>query len=257
MRITFLGTGTSTGVPQLGCHCEVCESRDFRDKRWRTSALVEVGASTRILLDCGPDFRSQMLEYGFRPLSAVLVTHEHYDHVGGIDDLRPYCVEGRLPVYADEICARHLRERLPYCFAEQLYPGVPQINLQVARPGVPFQVGEIEVLPLLAYHDRLPILGYRLGNLAYLTDVSAVVPETEAALMDIPLLVVNALRHTPHHSHQTLEQAVALAQKVRALQVYFIHMSHQIGLHAQVEDSLPEGMHLAYDGLQVECAGPV
>ena len=253
MKITFLGTGTSTGVPQLGCDCEVCRSTDPKDRRLRTSAMLDVNDHLRILIDCGPDFRQQMLTYGFKPFQAVLITHEHYDHVGGLDDLRPYSLLGRMPVYADQLCATHLRERLPYCFAEKLYPGVPQIDLQVATPGKSFQVGEVKVTPLLAIHGKLPILGYRVGEVGYLTDVTEIPPETEAALMDIPFLVVNALRYTPHHSHQTVGQALAMAEKLRAGQVYLVHMSHQIGLHAKVESTLPENVHLAYDGLTVNC----
>ena len=252
MKITFLGTGTSTGVPQLGCDCEVCRSKDPKDARLRTSAMVEVDEQLNILIDCGPDFRYQMLRVGFKPFQAVLITHEHYDHVGGIDDLRPYSLLGRVPLYADALCARHLRERLPYCFAEHLYPGVPQIDLRVAEPGVPFMVEQLQVTPLLAIHGKLPILGYRMGNLAYLTDITELPAASEALIQDIPLLVVNALRHTPHHSHQTLSQAIALSRRVRAKRTYFIHMSHQIGLHQEVEQTLPENMHLAYDGLEVE-----
>ena len=251
MKITFLGTGTSTGVPQLGCDCDVCRSTDPRDARLRTSALVEVDDHLNILIDCGPDFRYQMLRKGFKAFNAVLITHEHYDHVGGIDDLRPYSLLGRVPLYADALCAQHLRERLPYCFAEHLYPGVPQIELRVAEPGVPFFIENLKVVPLLAMHGKLPILGYRLGDLAYLTDITELPDESVELIKDVPFLVVNALRHTPHHSHQTLSQAIALSRKVRAKQTYFIHMSHQIGLHQEVEPTLPEHMHLAYDGLEV------
>ena len=253
MKITFLGTGTSTGVPQLGCDCEVCRSLDPRDTRLRTSAMIEVNDHLRVLIDCGPDFRYQMLRYGFRPFNAVLVTHEHYDHVGGIDDLRPYSILGKVPLYADRYCGRHLRERLPYCFGEHLYPGVPQVELRVAEPGTPFNIGEVEVMPLLAYHGKLPILGYRVGKIAYLTDVTEIPKETESLIQDVPLLVVNALRHTPHHSHQTLSHAIELSRKVGAKRTYFIHMSHQIGLHQLVEATLPEHMHFAYDGLEVGC----
>ena len=251
MKINFLGTGTSTGVPQLGCHCEVCTSSDPRDHRLRTSAMLEVNENLRILIDCGPDFRMQMLNYGFRPFQAVLLTHEHYDHVGGLDDLRPYSLLGKIPVYADKVNAAHLRERLPYCFAEKLYPGVPQIDLRVAEPGVPIDVNGVEVMPLLAYHGKMSILCYRIGNMAYLTDVSALPDETMSALEGISFLVINALRHDYHHSHQTLEQAMQIARKLGPKETYFIHMSHQMGLHAVEEKALPEHMHFAYDGLEV------
>lgn len=252
MKIIFLGTGTSTGVPQLGCHCKVCMSSDPRDTRLRTSAMLEVNDDLRILIDCGPDFRMQMLNYGFRPFQAVLLTHEHYDHVGGLDDLRPYSLLGKIPVYADEITAAHLRDRLPYCFAEKLYPGVPQIELKIATPGVPFEVDGTEIMPLLAYHGKMSILCYRIGKMAYLTDVSALPDETMKALKGVSFLVVNALRHEYHHSHQTLEQAIEIAKTLAPKETYFIHMSHQIGLHAEVEKTLPAHMHFAYDGLKVD-----
>lgn len=251
MKIRFLGTGTSTGVPQLGCECPVCTSNDPRDRRLRTSALVETDGGARILIDCGPDFRQQMLQCGFRVFQAVLLTHEHYDHVGGLDDLRPYSLLGRMPVYADAACTRHLKERLPYCFRENLYPGVPQIDLRVAVPGEAFPIADVEVLPFEVWHGQMPILGYRIGRLVYITDLSVLSDEVVAQLKGVPFLVINALRHTPHHSHQTLEAALALADRLEAQEAYFIHMSHQIGLHADVVRQLPPHRHLAYDGLEV------
>ena len=170
MKITFLGTGTSTGVPQIGCSCKVCRSTDARDKRLRTSVLVET-EQTRILLDCGPDFRQQILPLDFRRIDAVLLTHEHYDHVGGIDDLRPFGVFGDVQLYASERTGGQLRQSLPYCFVEHKYPGVPQLRLHAVRPHEAFRVGELQVTPIEVMHARLPILGYRVGRMAYITAV--------------------------------------------------------------------------------------
>lgn len=252
MRITFLGTGTSVGVPMPGCHCTVCTSNDARDRRLRCSAMVEEG-DTRILLDCGPDFREQMLRLDFcRRIDAVLITHEHYDHVGGIDDLRPYCIYGDIPLYADDYAATHLEQRLPYCWVENKYPGVPRLVLQRVAPHDTFLIGQVPVTPLQVMHGCLPILGYRIGNLGYITDMSTMPEEELSWLQELDVLIVNALRHEPHHSHQTLEEALAFAERVGARDTYIIHMCHHIGLHADIEAALPPHCHLAYDGLVVD-----
>ena len=251
MKIKFLGTGTSTGVPELGCVCPVCTSNDPRDHRLRTSALVKTDGGKNILIDCGPDFRQQMLQFGFSFFRTVLLTHEHYDHVGGLDDLRPYNLLGRTAVYADVVCARHLKQRLPYCFHKKLYPGVPLLELHVVVPGKPFRIGDEEVLPFEVMHGGMPILGYRIGRMVYITDLSAISDEVVEELKGVPFLVINALRDYPHHSHQTLEEALDLADRLEAQEAYFIHMSHRIGLHADVDRQLPPHRHLAYDGLEV------
>lgn len=252
-QIHFLGTGTSTGVPQVGCTCEVCRSADPHDRRLRCSALIETDAGKRILIDCGPDFRAQMLATPpFKPIDAVLITHEHYDHVGGIDDLRPYSFYGQVDIYAEAHCADHLRERLPYCFAEHKYPGVPNIALHDITAGQPFTAAREEIMPFRVMHGKLPIVGYRIGRLAYITDLSALPDGSLALIKGVDLLVLNALRLKPHPSHESLSQALALAREIGARTTYFVHMSHEIGLHAEVEAGLPAGIHLAYDGLAVE-----
>ncbi len=251
-KITFLGTGTSTGVPQVGCGCAVCHSADPRDRRLRCSALVETADGFRLLVDCGPDFRAQMLSVPFAPLSAVLLTHEHYDHVGGLDDLRPFSVFGNVTVYADALCAAHLRERLSYCFAESKYPGVPSISLHTAAPGVPLRVGGHEITPVGVMHGKLPILGYRIGPLAYITDMSVLQPGQFALLRGVRTLVVNALRLKPHASHQSLAEALAFVAEVAPERAYLTHISHDMGLHADTEAMLPAGVSLAYDGLVAE-----
>ena len=173
MKLTFLGTGTSCGVPVIGCQCKVCQSADAKDKRTRCSALVET-ESTRILIDCGPDFRQQILPQPFRKIDGILITHSHYDHMGGMDDIRPYCQFGAINVYADKIARQSMLEMLPYCFAENRYPGVPAIGLHEIHPHQPLQIGDMEVMPIQVMHGKLPILGYRIGKLTYITDMKTI-----------------------------------------------------------------------------------
>ena len=257
MELTFLGTGTSTGVPQLRCGCEVCPSTDPRDRRLRTSALVETGGK-RILIDCGPDFREQMLRHGVRSvddrLDALLLTHQHYDHVGGIDDLRPYCygIEPGFPIYCQGDVVRDLRARLPYCFSEHPYPGVPRIDLHEIKAGIPFQAAGVEVLPVGVNHYLLDILGFRIGALGYVTDAKKIPDATVEALKGVDTLVINALRHTEHLSHLSLEEALEMVRRIGPRVAYLTHISHQLGLHAEVEPALPEGVRLAYDGLKIK-----
>ncbi len=251
-KIRFLGTGTSTGVPTIGCNCEVCKSKDSRDRRLRTSVLYTNG-DTQILLDCGPDFRQQVLDLPFKSLAAVLISHEHYDHVSGLDDLRAYSAFGEMPIYAEKYTADHLRERMPYCFIDKSYPGVPQIYLNDITSLTPFCIQGIEILPIRVIHGKLPILGYRVGKeFAYITDMLTIPEEEFDKLNNLEVLVVNALRIKRHRTHQSLEEAIEFAQKVGAKQTYFIHMSHDIGLYAEIADKLPENLYFAYDGLEVE-----
>lgn len=256
MKITVLGSGTSTGVPEIGCTCPVCTSTDSRDKRLRCSGLVEVNG-VRILIDCGPDFREQMIRLNdFKAIDAVLVTHEHYDHVGGLDDLRPFCRFRDVPVYAEAYMAQHLRERIPYCFTEHPYPGVPRIVLEEVVPGQSFTVSnmegnQVEILPLRIMHGKLPILGYRIGRMAWITDMLTM-PEAEYEhLQGLDVLVMNALREKPHPTHQTLAEAIGNVKRLTPKETYFIHMSHHVGLHAEIGSLLPPNMHFAYDGLTI------
>lgn len=253
MILRFLGTGTSTGVPEVGCRCEVCTSADRRDRRLRTSALVHTDEGAVLLLDCGPDFREQMLQAGvFEPIDTVLLTHEHYDHVGGLDDLRPFCRFADIPVRANAATASHLRTRMAYCFVSDRYPGVPRITLYEVMPGIPFWVKGTEVMPLQVMHGQMPILGYRIGGrLAYITDMSCMPRETEVLLQGVEVLVVNALRVQPHATHQSISQALDVAARIGAAETYFVHMSHQAGLHAAISRHLPSHVHFAYDGLEI------
>lgn len=251
MKLTFLGTGTSCGVPVIGCQCEVCQSADPHDQRTRCSVLVETD-ETRLLIDCGPDFRQQILPMPFRKIDGILITHSHYDHVGGMDDIRPYCQFGEINVYADPVARKGMLEMLPYCFAENRYPGVPAIGLHEIHKHEPFRIGDLDIMPIEVMHGKLPILGYRIGKLAYITDMKTI-EESEYPYLDgTELLVVNALRFTkPHHSHQLVDDALAFAHRVGAKQTLLIHVCHDIGLHESVNRLLPEGVQLAYDGQEV------
>lgn len=249
MKLKILGSGTSTGVPEIGCTCKVCTSTDSRDKRLRTSVILYTEDAT-ILLDCGPDFREQMLNTPFDKIDGVLVSHEHYDHVGGLDDLRPFCKFGEISVFAESYVANNLRMRMPYCFVQKVYPGVPDIVLHEISPGESFLINQTEIMPIRVMHNKLPILGYRIGKLAYITDMLTMPDESFDLLRGVEVLILNALRIEKHISHQNLEQALDTAKRIGAKKTYFIHMSHHLGLHAEVEKILPENIQLAYDQLE-------
>lgn len=252
MKITFLGTGTSCGVPVIGCQCEVCQSSDYKDHRLRCSILVETD-DTRLLVDCGPDFRQQILPQPFRRIDGILITHSHYDHVGGMDDIRPYCQFGEINVYADPIACKGMLQMLPYCFAEHRYPGVPAIGLHEIHAGNAFRLGDIDILPIEVMHGKLPILGYRFGRFAYITDMKSIEPSQLELLKGVEVLVVNALRFDkPHHSHQLVDDAIRFAHEVGARQTFLTHMCHDIGLHNEVNlHRLPADVKLAYDGQEI------
>lgn len=260
ITLTFLGTGTSTGVPQLRCGCPTCTSTDPRDRRLRCSALLQVD-DKRILIDCGPDFHEQMLRHGRRSredyLDCVLITHQHYDHVGGLDDLRPYCYNAdkekfNFPVYCQADVARDLRMRMPYSFKEDLYPGVPQYDLRIIEPYKPFEFEGIKIEPLQVNHSILEIVGFKIGSLAYITDAKSIPDQTIQEIEGIDTLVINALRQHEHQSHITLQEALNYIGRINPGVAYLTHISHDMGLHAEVSKILPANVFLAYDDLTIK-----
>jgi phosphoribosyl 1,2-cyclic phosphate phosphodiesterase len=246
MKLLFLGTGTSTGIPQIGCGCKVCTSTEIKDIRLRASVLISEG-DTRILIDCGPDLRQQLIRYKIYHLSGILLTHEHYDHVGGLDDVRPL---GEAQLYAEKKVLGVIQRNMPYCFAENKYPGVPLIKLHEISEE-PFTIGELEIQPIRVMHARLPILGYRFGHIAYLTDAKTIEDKSIEQLKGLDILVINALRPQKHISHLSLDEAIEIATKIGAKETYFTHMSHDMGLHNEVNMILPEHIQLSYDGLEL------
>ena len=253
MKITILGTGTSQGIPVIACNCIVCRSTDHKDKRLRVSVLIETGDRT-IVIDSGPDFRYQMLRANVKDLDAILFTHEHKDHVAGLDDIRPfnYLLKKNIEIYATERVQHALKKEFSYIFAEAHYPGLPQIDLNTIANDA-FSVGETTIIPLDIMHYKLPILGFRINDFVYVTDAKTISEETISKIEGAKILVVNALQKEQHISHFTLDEAIDFARKIGAKETYFTHISHNMGLHQVVEKELPDNIKLAYDGLTLYC----
>ena len=251
MKVTFLGTGTSQGVPVIGCDCHVCKSLDFRNKRFRTSIHLEVDGIS-LVVDTGPDFRMQMLRAGIKKLDGVLFTHEHKDHTAGLDDIRPFNFSQQkdMPIFGRRQVLDQIRQEYSYIFSDKKYPGVPQVDC-IEIDENPFHVNGISVIPIPVLHYKLPVLGFRIGDFSYITDANFISDESMKLLEGTEILVLNALQKESHISHFTLEEAVQEARKIGAKQTYFTHISHRLGLHDQVDAELPEEMALAYDGLEL------
>lgn len=250
MKVTFLGTGTSQGVPIIGCDCKVCTSTDKRDNRLRVSVWIETPEAS-IVIDSGPDFRYQMLRGNVRKLDAIVFTHGHKDHVAGLDDVRAYNFHDERPmeIYANEHTQEVLKREFEYVFNNKSYPGIPQLNLHTIDGDTPFSINGLTITPIRVLHYKLEVLGFRIGDFTYITDANYIAPAELEKAKGSKAFVLTALRHEQHISHYTLQEAIAIAQEVGAKNSYFTHISHQMGLHAEVEKTLPEGMHLAYDGL--------
>lgn len=250
-HITFLGTGTSSGVPMIACPCSVCASPDLRDKRLRSSVLVET-ASTTIVIDTTPDFRYQMLRADVRKLDGVVITHSHKDHIAGMDDVRAfnYFMKRAMPVYANDASEEVIMREFPYAFADKKYPGVPEIEL-VTIGMEPFTIGDITLRPIMVWHMKMPVWGFRIGDFTYITDANKIDEAEKEKIRGSKVLVLNALRKEKHISHFNLEEAIGLVQELDIPTAYFTHISHQLGTYEEVSATLPEGIHLAYDGLKI------
>jgi phosphoribosyl 1,2-cyclic phosphate phosphodiesterase len=252
MRITFLGTGTSQGIPVIGSNHPVCHSKDSKDRRLRVSIHVEWHGKS-FVVDCGPDFRQQMLSADIQKIDALLITHEHADHVAGLDDIRPYCFkQGPLPLYTIKRVIDNLKVRFDYIFkTEGRYPGVPSLITHIIDKE-PFQVLGLNIVPIEVDHNQLNVVGFRFGDFAYITDAKRIPKESEKKLKGVKTLVVNALRHEPHHSHFSLTDALEFIEKIVPEKAYLTHISHHLGLHEQVQNTLPRNIYLAYDGLVLD-----
>jgi len=253
MRVVFLGTGTSQGIPVIACDCRVCRSTNPKDKRLRSSILIQVG-NVNLVIDSGPDFRYQMLRAKITHLEAILFTHEHKDHTGGLDDIRSFnYLSGKpMDVYAEERVQQALKREYAYIFAEHKYPGVPEVILHTISDK-PFEVAGIKIIPIRLLHHRLPILGFRIGNFAYLTDVKYISEEEKSKLSGCRYLVVSGLRKENHISHFSIGEAIDLIREIKPEYGFLTHISHQLGFHSEVEKDLPKGIFLAYDCLVLDC----
>lgn len=249
IKVTILGSGTSKGIPEVGCYCPVCRSNAPEDKRTRCSALVET-RGVKLLIDVSPDFRQQALRTGITALDAALITHSHYDHVGGFDDLRPFCAGGNFSVYLRKDVNEDLHRRLDYCFRDNLYPGVPSFDMHEIDDA-PFMIKGVKIIPVSVLHGKMPITGYRIGDFAYVTDAKTIPEEEMEKLKDLEVLVLNGLRFKDHFAHFTVEEALEVINILKPKRAYLTHFCHEIGKHCDFEAILPKGVHACYDGLVI------
>ena len=252
MKVTFLGTGTSQGVPVIACQCVVCTSNDSRDNRLRSSVMFELNDKV-LVIDAGPDFRYQMLRAKVTQLDAILFTHEHKDHVAGLDDIRAFNFkhDREIDLYAERRVQQALKNEFAYIFSELQYPGLPRVILNDID-GSTLHIQGVAVTPIQTMHYKLPVFGFRINDFTYITDAKTISAQEKEKIKGSKILVLNALRKEPHISHFSLSEAIALAQEIGAEQTYFTHISHQLGLHDEVQSQLPENIYLAYDGLTIE-----
>lgn len=250
-RLTFLGTGTSQGVPMIGCGCEVCKSTDPRDKRLRSSVFVEY-QGLQLLVDAGPDFRQQMLSAGISGVDAILLTHNHKDHTGGLDDIRAFNYHEEKPtrIYCEKYVEETLKMEYSYAFAEKKYPGAPDFDVHLIDEN-PFMIDNVEIIPIRGMHYKLPVLGYRFGNIAYCTDMNCIPEEEFAKLQGLEHFIINCVKRGNHISHFSLEGAIETAEKVGAKHSWLTHLSHRLPAYAELSAELPENIHPAYDGLEI------
>lgn len=253
LKITFLGTGTSQGIPVIGSKHPVCLSENQKDKRLRVSVMV-TWDSYNFVIDCGPDFRQQMLTNNVEKIDGILFTHEHSDHTAGIDDIRPFFFrQGDIPIYAHERVVNSIKERFNYIFAdENRYPGAPAVEINTIKNNKPFKIGNLMAIPVEAQHNRLQVFGFRIQDFVYLTDVKSMEKEEMEKIKGVKVLVINALRVEPHHSHFNLEEAIAFINIIKPSKAYITHISHLMGFHDEVEKQLPQNVHLAYDNLVLD-----
>ncbi len=253
MKITFLGTGTSQGVPVIACDCNICLSEDPLDKRLRTSVLIETDGTT-LIIDAGPDFRQQMLREHVTKLDAILLTHEHKDHIAGLDDVRAfnYKSQDAIDIYSEERVQKVIKKEFSYVFSEYQYPGIPKMRLNPI-PEHSFNVKNVPIIPIRVFHYRLPVYGFRIGNFGYITDANYVPEESKEKLYGVKYLVINALRKEKHISHFSLREAIDFIREISPKKAFITHISHQMGLHADVTKELPPEIMLAYDGLSFIC----
>ena len=252
MKITFLGTGTSTGVPVVACNCEVCKSDDARDKRYRSSVMLSRGNSN-IIIDCGPDFRIQMLKNKVEDIDAVLFTHAHRDHIAGLDDIRAfnYILHKSIDIYGSQITLDAIKENFPYIFTPGRYTGAPKLNLHPITDS-PFTIGETSFIPIQVMHQDMQVFGYRIGDFTYITDANYISPAELDKIRGSKVVVLNALRNSRHISHFSLSEALDILNDLKPDSAYLTHISHFLGKFDEVEEKLPQGVHLAYDGLQLD-----